>query len=101
MPGKNWVRADESEVEGAAGELVDLPADGHGLHLDGDDAEKSRGLVEPEVGDNERRRGSRRWNAVMGRILQVEQFLHPALAGAGFHRIQEALSAARRRRGPS
>lgn len=47
--GKKLGETDESEVEGAAGDLVGLPADGDRLHLHGRDGEEARYLEVAEV----------------------------------------------------
>jgi hypothetical protein len=47
--GRELRQADQAEVEQAVGDLVDLPADGHALHLHGEGAEEAGGQVEGEI----------------------------------------------------
>ena len=42
--GEELRQADEAEVEGALGDFVDLPADGDGLHFEGEHDEAAGGL---------------------------------------------------------
>ena len=51
--GSELGQADVSEIERALGDLVDLPADGYGLHLQRDDDEETRERVGDEVGMGE------------------------------------------------
>ena len=46
--GEELGEADQAEIERAAGEAVDLPADGDGLHLGRRGGEKARRHVEAE-----------------------------------------------------
>ena len=48
--GEKLREADETEVERALGDFVDLPADGYGLHLGGENDAESRDLVEDKGG---------------------------------------------------
>jgi len=43
-PGEELREADEAEVEGALGDFVDLPADGDGLHFEGEHDEAAGAL---------------------------------------------------------
>jgi hypothetical protein len=47
--GRELRQADQAQVEQAVGDLVDLPADGDALHLDGEGAQEAGGQVEGEV----------------------------------------------------
>ncbi len=47
--GKKLCQSDIAKVDGAAGDLVDLPANGHGLRLSADDREQAGELEEPEI----------------------------------------------------
>ena len=47
--GRELRQADQAQVEQAAGDLVDLPADGDALHLHREGAEEAAGKVEGEV----------------------------------------------------
>ena len=47
--GEELRQADEAEVEGALGDFVDLPANGNGLHLRGEDDEEARHLKHQEA----------------------------------------------------
>src|SRR6266852_7243803 len=51
--GKKLREADEAEVQRTLGDFVDLPSDGHGLHLRGEDDAESRYLEEDEAGISE------------------------------------------------
>ena len=51
--GQELRQADQTQVEGAMGDFVDLPADRHRLHLEPQHDEEAGRLVEREVGIGE------------------------------------------------
>ena len=68
--GQELYQSDQTQIEGALGNVIYLPADGDGLHLGGHDGEQARQLIAAEVGIPES-------NATAG--AQVVQLSHCSL----------------------
>src|SRR5581483_2627371 len=60
-PGQELRQADQPQVEWALGDFINLPAHGYRLHLQRDDNQKARQLVEHKVWMSKRNPAGKTW----------------------------------------